>query len=68
MIVNDGPFNEDVLKTYAAEGSVPVQIDHTQLARLVPSIVTEQLNLEDDRLARHDPERLVRAIFHTYDL
>jgi len=68
VIVNDGPFNEDVLKTYAAEGSVPVHVDHSQLARLVPYVVTEHLNLEDDRLARHDPERLVRAIFHTYDL
>jgi len=68
VIVNDGPFNEDVLKTYAAEGSVPVHIDHAELARLVPYVVTERLNLENDRLARHDPERLVRAIFHTYDL
>lgn len=68
VIVNDGPFNEDVLKTYAEEGSVPVRIDRAQLSRLVPHVVTEHLNLEDDRLARHDPERLVRAIFHTYDL
>ncbi len=68
VIVNDGPFNEDVLKTYATEGSVPVHVDHAQLTRLVPYVVTEHLNLEDDRLARHDPERLVRAIFHSYDL
>ncbi len=68
VIVNNGPFNEDVLKTYAAEGSVPVRIDSEQLARLVPYVVTERLNLEDDRLARHDPERLVRAIFHSYDI
>ena len=68
VVVNDGSFNEDVLKTYAEEGSVPVRIDSAQLARLVPYVVTERLNLEDDRLARHDPERLVRAIFHTYDL
>ncbi len=68
VIVNDGPFNEDVLKTYSKEGSVPVHVDHVQLSRLVPHVVTQHLNLEDDRLARHDPERLVRAIFHTYDL
>ena len=68
VIVNDGPFSRDVLKTYAEEGSIPVQIDRPQLTRLVPHVVTEHLNLEDDRLARHDPERLVRAIFHTYDL
>ena len=67
VIVNDGPFNEDVLKTYAEEGSIPVRIDRVELTRLVPHVVIEHLNLEDDRLARHDPERLVRAIFHTYD-
>ncbi len=68
VIVNDGPFNEDVLKTYAAEGSVPVPIDLAELSRLVPSVVTQPLNLENERLTRHDPERLVQAIFHTYDL
>ena len=68
VVVNDGPFNEDVLKTYADEGSVPVPIDLAELSRLVPYVVTQPLNLENDRLTRHDPERLVRAIFHTYDL
>jgi len=68
VIVNDGPFNEDVLKTYAEEGSAPVRIDRPQLARLVPHVAIEHLNLEDDQLARHDPERLVHAIFYAHDL
>ena len=68
VIVNDGPFSPDVLTTYAKEGSEPVQVDRSRLTQLVPSVSIEHLNLEDDRLARHDPERLVRAIFHTYDL
>ena len=63
VIVNDGPFQPDVLQTYAEEKSEPVTVDRAQLARLVPNVVIEHLNLEDDRLARHDPERLVRAIF-----
>ncbi len=64
VIVNDGPFASEVLKTYAQEGSEPVQVDRARLSRLVPHVSIEHLNLEDDRLARHDPERLVRAIFH----
>jgi len=68
VIVNDGPFNENVLQKYAEDGQAPVRIDRTQLSRLVPHVAIEHLNLEDDQLARHDPERLVRAIFHTYDL
>jgi uncharacterized cofD-like protein len=63
VIVNDRPFPADVLKMYREEGSEPVLIDHERLVRLVPHIVVEHLNLEDDTLARHDPERLVRAIF-----
>ncbi len=67
VIVNDGSFNQDLVETYAAEGSMPVRVDSAQLARLVPYVVTQRLTLEDDRLARHDPDRLVRAIFHSYD-
>ena len=63
VIVNDGPFPADVLTTYAQEVSEPVITDRAKLARMVPHIVIEHLNLENDRLARHDPERLVRAIF-----
>lgn len=67
IIVNDGPFPEDVLKTYAEEISEPVIPDRLRLAQLVPTVTVTHLNIEDDRLARHDPERLVRAIFPSDD-
>ncbi len=63
VIVNDGPFLPEVLKTYAAEQSEPVVADRASLTRLVPNVVIGHLNLEDDTLARHDPERVVQAIF-----
>jgi uncharacterized cofD-like protein len=63
VIVNDGPFPADLLATYAHELSEPVMADHSQLVRLVPHVVIEHLNFVNDRLARHDPERLVGAIF-----
>lgn len=65
VIVNDGPFMPEVLEMYAQEKSEPVLVDRARLARLVPNVLIEHLNLENDRLARHDPERLVRAIFPT---
>ncbi len=68
VIVNNGSFIPDVLKTYAEERSEPVVPDRAQLTRLVPTVTIEHLNLEDDRLARHDPERLVRAIFPADEL
>ena len=63
VLLNDGAFPEDVLKQYAEELSEPVVVDRERLVPMVPGIVTERLNLADDTLARHDPERLVRAIF-----
>src|SRR2546429_5232016 len=60
VIVNDGPFMPEVLDTYAQEKSDPVIVDRARLSRLVPHVLIEHLNLENDKLARHDPERLVR--------
>lgn len=65
VLLNDGTFRADVLNTYQKQGSVPVLIDRTQLERIVPSVVIGRLNLEGDSLARHDPERVVHAIFDT---
>ena len=63
VILNDGPYTPDVLKMYAEEQSEPVIIDRSRLSRMVPNLTIERLNLEDDTLARHDPQRLVHAIF-----
>ncbi len=67
VIVNDGTYLPEVLETYAEEKSEPVFVDRAQLIRLVPHILIEHLNLENDKLARHDPECLVRAVFPDYE-
>jgi uncharacterized cofD-like protein len=67
VIVNDGTYLPEVLETYAQEKSEPVIVDRARLSRLVPHVLIENLNLENDKLARHDPERLVRAIFPDYE-
>lgn len=67
VIVNNGPFPADVLKMYAEGKGEQVSIDRPRLDQLVPHVVMKHLNLEDDRLARHDPERLVHAIFPTLE-
>ena len=67
VIVNDGTYLPEVLEMYAEEKSEPVIVDRAQLSRLVPHVLIEHINLENDKLARHDPERLVRAIFPDYE-
>jgi uncharacterized cofD-like protein len=68
VIVNKGTFSPEVLKTYRQEQSEPVEVDRVRLERLVPNIVAGDFNLEDDSLARHDPERVLHAIFSKDDL
>lgn len=63
VVVNDGPFAQEVLDMYAQENRGPVVVDRSRLLQLVPNLTIDRLNLENDSLARHDPERLVRAIF-----
>ncbi|MDQ6661162.1 MAG: 2-phospho-L-lactate transferase CofD family protein, partial [Chloroflexota bacterium] len=63
VLVNDGPFTDDALQTYAKEKSEPVIPDRERLAEMVSNVTITPLNLVDDTLARHDPERLISAIF-----
>ncbi len=63
VIVNNGPFAPEILTMYAQENRAPVEVDHDRLLQIVPSLVVDRLNLENDSLARHDPARLVKAIF-----
>ncbi len=63
VIINNGPFAPEILEMYAQENREPVEVDRARLLQIVPSLTIEHLNLANDSLARHDPERLVRAIF-----
>lgn len=63
VIVNNGPFAPEILTMYAQENRAPVEVDYERLLQIVPSVIVDRLNLENDSLARHDPERLVKAIF-----
>ncbi len=63
VIINNSSYLPEVLETYAEEKSEPVVVDRARLLQLVPRVLIEHLNFENDKLARHDPERLVKAIF-----
>ncbi|HEY0757172.1 MAG TPA: uridine diphosphate-N-acetylglucosamine-binding protein YvcK [Ktedonobacteraceae bacterium] len=63
VIINNGPFAPEILAMYAQENRTPVEVDAERLVELVPNVIIDRLNLENDSLARHDPDRLVKAIF-----
>lgn len=63
VIVNDGPFASEILEMYARQSQEPVVADRARLLQMVPNLVIDRLNLENDSLVRHDPERLVKALF-----
>ncbi len=48
---------------YAQEQSEPVVVDRSRLADFVPTVIIEHVSLEDSSVARHDPKRLVHALF-----
>ena len=63
VLLNDGDFLPEVLSTYAHELSLPVVVDREYVEAMVPRVVVSRLNLAGDSLARHDPERVVHALF-----
>ncbi len=65
ILVNTGVFPGRILKKYAKEGAYPVAIDRGELEKLGLKIVSRDLALGED-FARHDPEKLARAIYNIY--
>lgn len=63
VVVNNGSFSPELLAMYAQEKNEPVVVDSTRLLQIVPGVIIDRFNIESDSLARHDSERLVRAIF-----
>jgi uncharacterized cofD-like protein len=63
VIINNGSFAPEILNMYASANQEPVVVDREALHQIVPNVVIDRLNLENDSLVRHDPDRLVKAIF-----
>jgi uncharacterized cofD-like protein len=64
VILHDGIFPDDVVSDYAAKEQHPVEADVEQVQRLVPQVIVESvLAVHRGNYVRHDPDRLLRAIF-----
>ncbi len=62
VILNSGLPSPDVLKRYDLEGAAPVQFNRDRLIQMGLRVMERDL-LADDRVIRHDPDRLARAVF-----
>jgi uncharacterized cofD-like protein len=62
VILNSGLPSPDILKRYEAEGASPVPFNRERLVGMGLKVVERDL-LAEDRVIRHDPDRLARAVF-----
>ncbi|HEV8192718.1 MAG TPA: gluconeogenesis factor YvcK family protein [Ktedonobacterales bacterium] len=64
VILHDGIFPEDVVRAYAAQAQYPVEADVERVQQLVPQVIVESvLAVHRSNYVRHDPARLLHAIF-----
>jgi uncharacterized cofD-like protein len=64
VILHDGSFPPHLVDAYAAEEQFPVQPDVQVVRAMVAEVVVEELmQVHRDTLIRHDPSRLMGAIF-----
>ena len=62
VILNSGMPSPDILKRYQEDSAVPVQFNREHLTGMGLRIMERDL-LAEDRVIRHDPDRLARAVF-----
>jgi 2-phospho-L-lactate transferase/gluconeogenesis factor (CofD/UPF0052 family) len=64
VILHDGSFPAHLVEAYAAEAQFPVQPDVETLRAMVPEVIVDELmQVHRETLIRHDPSRLMGAIF-----
>jgi uncharacterized cofD-like protein len=61
ILLNNGIPSPEILKKYSAENAALVEIDHDRLRSLNLKLVERDL-LAQDRVIRHDPDRLAQAV------
>lgn len=67
-LVNNAPVPEELLPYYAKENAEPIVADLQEIAALgVVPVEAPVADLNQKRLARHDPEQLARAVMELLD-
>jgi uncharacterized cofD-like protein len=64
VIAHDGSFPPHLLGRYAEEAQHPVELDEEAVRELVPDVIIDNfVAFPQEHLVRHDPDRLVAALF-----
>jgi len=62
VVVNSGLPSPEIIERYEGEGAVPVHFNRERLVGMGIRVMERDL-LAEDRVIRHDPDRLARAVF-----
>lgn len=66
-LCNDAPVPERLLERYRAEDAKPIEVDAQRLSNMGVEVVTAPLTSQSAQYARHDPDRLGRAVLQVYE-
>jgi len=65
-LVNCAPVREGLLERYRREDAEPLQVDRAAVEALGAEVVERPLTSNEGDYARHDPDRLARAVLELY--
>ena len=65
-LANTAPVDPGLLEKYREEDAAPLNVDRERIARLGLELVERPVASERGSYARHDPDRLARAILEIY--
>jgi uncharacterized cofD-like protein len=65
IVVNRAPVSPRLLRRYRTEGAEPVKVDIAELQQMGLRCILDDL-LEEDRVVRHNPDRLTRLLLEEF--
>ena len=65
-LANTAPVDPGLLEKYREEDAAPLNVDRERIAKLGLELVERPVASEEGSYARHDPDRLARAILEIY--
>ena len=65
-LANSAPLRPELVEKYSREDAVPLTVDRDRIAAMGLELVERPVAWEGGNFARHDPEKLARAVLEIY--